>query len=397
MQPSILQGIRVVDLGRYLAAPYCSQLLADMGAEVIRVERPGGEVDRQRGPYTKEGQSLLFVTLNRNKKAITLNLRSDEGYALLNKLVATSDVLLHNLPAASAASLRVRYDDFRESNPRLVYLSISGFGGKGPYASYPALDAVIQGMSGAMTISGTESTGPVLSHLPYVDFGTALYGALAIVSALFHRNTTGTGQAIDLALYSTALSFVGGYAIMADYVRNGAVRQHMGNDLIYGVGGCFPTKDGFAEINCLTGDMWTTLCGLMHQPGLLTDERFATGAGRYQHRHVINPIVQQWTTSITTAELVKTLLDAGIPSGPVQTVDQLPLDPQVQALEMFPTVDQPGAGPIPVAGSAMKFSDTPLRISRPAPAVGEHNDEIYSQVLGLTGPDIARLRRDRVI
>ena len=397
MQPSILEGIRVVDLGRYLAAPYCSQLLADMGAEVIRVERPGGEVDRQRGPYTKEGHSLLFVTLNRNKKAVTLNLRSDEGYALLTQLVGKSDVLLHNLPAASAASLRVRYDDFAAQNPRLVYLSISGFGGKGPYADYPALDAVIQGMSGAMTICGTESSGPTLSHVPYVDFGTALYGALSIVSALYHRNTTGKGQSIDLALYSTALSYIGGYAIMADFVRNGAVRRHMGNDLIYGVGGCFPTKDGFAEINCLTGDMWERMCGLMQRPALLQDARFATGPGRYQHRHVINPIVQQWTMSMTTAQVVQALLDIGIPSGPVQTVDQLPSDPQVQALEMFPTVDQPGAGPIPVAGAAMKFSDTPLRITRPAPAVGEHNDEIYSHVLGLTPPDIARLRRDRVI
>ncbi|MFQ5860200.1 MAG: CaiB/BaiF CoA transferase family protein [Dehalococcoidia bacterium] len=394
---AILDGIRVLDFGRYIAAPFCCQLLADMGAEVIRVERPGGEADHQRGPVGPGDRSLYFVALNRNKKAITLNLDAEEGRSLLTRLAQRVDVLVHNLPVQRAQALGLDYDSLQQANPRLVYLAVSGFGTTGPYARYTAFDAIVQAMTGAMTMTGLPGNLPTLSHIPYVDFGTALYGALAVVSALYHRERTGRGQMVDLALFATGLSFVGAYGIVAEQAVNAVVRRQVGNDMIYGVGGCYPAQDGYLVIQSLSNALWRRLCLAIERPDLLSDPRLQDDLARYQHREVVNEAVSQWTSPRPLAEAVRLLAEAGIPVGPVQSVDQLQEDPQAQALGMLPTVEQLGLGPVPVAGPAIKFSETPGRIVRPAPEVGEHNREVYGELLGLDEGELARLAQEGVI
>ena len=378
----ILEGIRVLDFGRYVAAPFCCQLLADMGAEVIRVDRPEGEPDRQRGPLGPDGQSLYFVGLNRNKKGITLNLDSHEGRSLLLDLVKQSDVLVHNQPATRTQPLGLDYPTLQQANPRLVYLAISGFGSTGPYAGYTAFDTIVQALSGAATMAGFPGEPPSLFPLPYVDFGTGLYGALAVTLALFHRQRTGQGQSVDLALFSTGLSFMGAYGVLAEAALNGVARRSVGNDLIYGVGNVYPTKDGHVVIAVIGGAMWRRLCRTIERPDLLEDPRMKNDLTRYESRDAVNEAISGWTSHRIAEEASQALAEAGIPVGKVQYVDQVAAQPQAQPLEMVTAVRQPGLGDVPVSSTAMKFSETPGSILLPAPTVGEHNQEVYNTLLG---------------
>ena len=388
--PSILHGVTVLDFGRYIAAPFCCQLLADLGADVIRVERPGGEADRQRGPWTPNGESLYFAAINRNKRAITLNVRHKKGADLLAGLVAKSDVLVHNLPASRAQALRLDYPTIQSHNPKLVYLAISGFGAAGPRANDPALDAVFQAMSGGMAANGAAGQSPFPSHIPYVDFGTGVYGALAIVSALYHRKTTGAGQAIDLALYNTALSFIVGYGALADFAHNGVARQNVGADFIYAVGGTFPASDGYVTVNCVTDAMFEDLCKVIARPDLAQDPRLKGDGPRYQHRAIVNAAIAPWVAQRTAREAVETLAKGGVPAGPVQTVAALAADPQAQAAAAIHQLDQPGIGPVPVSAFVPRMQGA-APIARPAPAVGQHNAEIYKALLGLSTQQLQQL------
>lgn len=397
MAAGILDGYRVLDFGRYIAAPYCCQLLADMGAEVIRVERPGGEADRQRAPLDANGQSLYFVTLNRNKQAVTLNLDCERGRSLLRELAGHVDVLVHNQPAPRAERLGLGYQALREGNPRLIYLAISGFGSRGPSAERVAFDAIIQALSGAMSMSGLPGNPPMLSHIPWVDFGTALYGALAVVSALLHRERTGQGQQVDLALYGTALSFVGAYGVLAEYARNGVVRRAVGNDMIYAAGGCFPAADGHVVVNALTEPMWRNLCKAIGRQELLDDSRLRSDQARYEHRGLVDEAIGGWMATRTTAEIVRVLGGAGIAVAPAQTVAALRDDPQALALDMWRDVEQPGLGAVPVANLPMKFSETPGQVQRAAPAVGADNTAVYGGLLGFGDDALSALVHEGVI
>lgn len=397
MAAGILEGYRVLDFGRYIAAPYCCQILADMGAEVIRVERPGGEADRLRAPLDAGGASLYFVALNRNKKAITLNLDTERGRGLAQALAARVDVLVHNQPARRAERLGLAYPVLRELNPRLVYLAVSGFGAHGPGSGRVAFDAIIQAMSGAMSMTGLPGGPPTLSHIPWVDFGTALNGALAVVSALLHRERTGEGQQIDLALYGTALAFVGAYGVLAEHVRTGSVRREVGNDCIYAVGGCFPATDGQVVVNALSDPMWRSLCTAIDREDLLADGRLSSDLARYEHREIVDRALAAWTAARSTREIVETLAKAGVAAAPVQTIAGVAQDPQAQALDIWRAVKQPGVGSVPVATLPVKFSQTPGLITRAAPAAGEHNTEVYGDLLGLDGDALAALNQEGVI
>lgn len=397
MPERILEGIRVLDFGRYVAAPYCCQILADMGADVIRVDRPGGEPDRKRGPLTASGESLYFAAINRNKKGITLNLASEKGQALLKDLVSHADVLVHNLPAGRAKALGMEYASLQKSNSRLILLALSGFGSKGPFARYSAFDGITQAISGAMSATGAPGTPPTLSHIPYVDFGTGLYGALSVALALFHRERTGKGQAVDLALLGTILSFVTSYSMVAEHAVNGVARSQVGNDFIYGVGGSFPTKDGHIVINSLSDPLWKSVCVTIGRQDLLEDPRLRNDLTRFDNREVIRPAIAAWTSQRTAEEAVAALAEAGVPVGPVLTVDRVAEDARVKAMDIIKMIDQPGIGRLPVAATPMKFSETPGRIDRPAPKVGEHNEEVYRELLGLKPEELQALVRERIL
>ena len=394
---TLLDGIRVLDFGRYVAAPFCGQILADLGAEVIRVERPGGEADRTRPPLTDDGGSLYFTCLNRNKKAIVLDLRQPEGQAVLGELVEKADVLVHNLPMDRAERLGLGYGALAATNPRLIYLGISGFGTAGPRARDVAFDGIVQAMSGAMSMTGPPGPGPVLSHIPYVDFATGIYGASSIQAALFDRERTGRGHRIDVSLYGAVVSFVTAYAVVAEYALNGLVRGQIGNDFLYGTGGSFPTKDGQLVVNVFSNAMWAQLCEVIGRPELLEDPGLADDLLRYERRADVNAAIAPWISERTTQEAVQVLAEAGVAVGPVQTVDQLLTDPQVGALDAFAWVDQPGIGRVPVATPPIKVDGATAAIGRPAPAVGEHNDDVYGGLLGYDADRIAELASSGII
>lgn len=391
----ILDGIRVLDFGRYIAAPFCCQLLADMGAEVIRVERPGGEPDRERGPFASDGQSLYYIALNRNKKGITLNLDAEPGRRAFADLVKQTDVVVHNQPITRAQALGLDYPQLAKTNRKIISLAISGFGSVGPYASYTSLDVAVQALSGAASMTGSGQASPMLAHIPFEDFGTALYGALSVMMALFHRERTGQGQNVDLALYATGVSFVGAYGVLAEVALNGVVRKAVGNNVIFAVGGIYSCSDGQVAIACAAEGLWRKLCRTVGRPELIDDPRLQSDTARYEHRDLVNAAITGWSSQRAVAEVSRTLAEAGIPVGAVQSVDQVASHPQTKALEMAPTIRQPGLGEVPVSGMAMKFSETPGSIDRPAPGIGEHNKEIYDRLLGAGACE--RLKKESAI
>ncbi len=391
----VLDGIRVLDFGRYIAAPFCGQLLADMGAEVVRVERPEGEPDRERGPFASDGQSLYYIALNRNKKAITLNLDIEAGRRALAELVKQTDVVVHNQPITRAKALGLDHPSLCRANPKIISLAVSGFGSVGPFASYTSLDVAVQALSGAASMTGPPGASPMLAHIPFEDFGTALYGALSVTMALFHRERTGKGQAVDLALYATGVSFVGAYGVLAEAALNGVVRKAIGNNIVFAVGGIYTCSDGQVAVACAAEGLWRKLCRTVGRPELIDDPRLKNDLARYEYRDLVNAALTGWTSQRTVAEVSRTLAEAGIPVGAVQSVDKVASHPQTVALEMAPTIRQPGLGDVPVSGIAMKFSETPGSIDLPAPGIGEHNKEIYDRLLGAGACE--RLRKESAI
>jgi crotonobetainyl-CoA:carnitine CoA-transferase CaiB-like acyl-CoA transferase len=377
----ILEGIKVLDFGRYIAAPFGCQLLADLGAEVVRVERPEGEPDRNRGPLTADGRSIYFITLNRNKKAITLDLTSPRGREILEGLARWADVLVHNQPAERAREMGLDYERLTAVNPRLIYLAVSGFGTSGPYARNFAFDPVVQSMIGAAAMTGAQES-PMLSHIPYIDFGTALYGALGVMAALLQRASTGRGQQIDLPLLGTGVSLVAAYGVFAEYALNGVARRAVGNDMIYGLGGLYKCADGELSIAVVGDALFRRLCRVIGHPEMLDDARLRTDILRYENRAIINDAIATWLAGRTVAESRTALADAGVPSGEVNTVAQAYAHPQVAALGIVRSLEQPEVGAVPVGGMPMRLGNAQWAEAAPAPGLGEHNEEIYDSIFG---------------
>jgi crotonobetainyl-CoA:carnitine CoA-transferase CaiB-like acyl-CoA transferase len=381
MMQGILDGIKVLDFGRYIAAPFCCQLLADMGAEVVRVERPGGEPDRNRGPLTADGRSLYFVALNRNKKAITLDLTIPRGREILAELVRWADVLVHNQPAERAREMGLDYERLGSINPRLVYLAVSGFGSAGPYARNLAFDPVVQAMVGAAAMTGA-SESPMLSHIPYVDFGTALYGALGVTAALLERERSGKGRRLEMPLLGTGVSLVAAYGVFAEYAVNGVARRAVGNDTIYAVGGFFRCTDGELSVAVVGDALFRRLCRVIGRQDLAADPRFATDMMRYENRATINQALAEWLARLPVEKARTILADAGVPAGEVNTVDRAFEHPQLAALGIIRNLEQPGIGRVPVGGMPLIMDGIKWSEAAPAPSIGEHNLAIYDAIFG---------------
>lgn len=393
MAPPLLDGIRVLDLGRFIAAPYAGQLLADLGADVVRVERPQPEPDRERGPYLN-GQSIYFVTLNRGKRSVAFDMFSAAGRRLLDQLLGKADVLIQNYAPRTARNLGFTKERLLALNPRLIVLSITGYGPDGPDAERVAFDGLAQARSGAMACNGTGQ--PFLNHLPYVDFSTALYGSFGVMAALYERQRTGQGQFVEVSLMETASAFVGAYAMVAEALLNGTPRRQQGNALVFGLGDCIQARDGgFVVFNCI-GNMFPRLCEMIGHPELAADPRFRTDASRYAHRALLMPYVEAWAQTLTTADILATAQRFRLPFEKVSTVDELAHDAHAQARGMFPRVAQPGMGDIPVARQAMTLSAHDRPHLGPAPALGEHTEWVLSAWLGYTAAQIQELRAQGV-
>jgi len=393
MPTPLLEGIRVLDLGRFIAAPYAGQLLADLGAEVVRVERPRPEADRERGPYL-DGQSIYFVTLNRGKHSVAFDMFSQAGRQLLDQLISKVDILIQNYAPRTARDLGFTKERLLALNPRLIVLSITGYGPDGPDAERVAFDGLAQARSGAMACNGTGQ--PFVNHLPYVDFSTALYGSFGVMSALYERERTGQGQFVEVSLMETVSAFVGSYGMVAEALLNGTPRHQQGNALVFGLGDCVSTKDGgFVVFNCI-GTMFKRLCEMIEHTELLNDPRFRTDASRYTHRAVLMPYVTDWASALTTAEILATAQQFRLPFEKVSTVDELAQDAHAQARGMFPRLTQPGMGEIPVARQGMTLSAHDRPQLRSAPAIGEHNERVLTDWLGYTPAHIEALRNQGV-
>lgn len=393
-----LEGIRVLDLGSYVAAPYCCMLLADHGAEVIRAEPPGGKVDRELGPFSSEGQPITYgLTVQRNKQNITLNLRSERGKGLLEELVKKMDVLVHNYPMGSQEAALLTYERLSGINPALVVTAISGFGQTGPYAERLCFDSIAQAMSGYMSFSGYPGTPPLKASLPFIDYNTAARAALGTMLALFERKTSGQGQLVDIALFDVAFSIAAASGCAAEYKMLGELRKQIGNCGFYAYGGSCRARDGYLMINIIGNNIWRRMCRVMDREDLISDPRFKDNLSRYRNYESIDIILNEWIKEKTVAEAGQMLEKAGVPCGPVNDVPQSLEVPQVEAREMLVEVDYPGTGKVPVPGVDIKLSRTPGQVAKRASFLGEDNEAVYCRLLGYKPDDLVRFQQEKAI
>jgi crotonobetainyl-CoA:carnitine CoA-transferase CaiB-like acyl-CoA transferase len=406
--PGPLSHIRVLDLSRVLAAPWTGQNLADLGAEVIKVERPGkGDDSRAFGPpWLKDrsgkdtAESAYFASANRGKKSITLDLSRTEGQQIVRDIAARSDVLLENYKFGDLARYGLGYEDLRKINPRLIYCSVTGFGHTGPYRERPGYDFMIQGMGGLMSITGERDElpggGPQRVGVPIVDMMTGMYASIAVCAAIAHRAETGVGQHLDLALLDTQVAFLANQAM--NYLATGEVPQRLGNAhpniVPYQT---FKTADGAIILACGNDNLFNKFCEVAGCQELTRDPRFDTNAKRVEHRAALTDSLAGIFRKRTTRDWVSALEAAGVPNGPINNIEQVFEEPQVTARRMRIDLPHATAGTVPLVASPMRFSATPLEYRLPPPTLGQHTDEILHEVLGLDAAMIAKLRESRVV
>ena len=393
-RPRPLDGVRVLDFGRFIAAPYCGMMLADMGAEVLRVDRPGGEEDRSYGRTGPSGSNFVFPNFGRNKRGITLDvLRRDAPREVLSDLVARCDVFLHNFSPSAVRAFGLGYDDIRAMREDVVYAGISCYGSTGPYAMRSGFDQIAQVMSGACALTGYEHEPPMRSAVPWVDYSTGLLAAFGTVLALRHRDATGEGQEVDCALLQTAVSYTS--PMIAEALVTGRERPRIANRMPYvGPTDLYRCRDGWVYIATVTDGMWKSLMDLIGRPELAAVPAHATDEGRFEARAEIDPHVEAWMAGREVAEVVAAMEGARIPCGVYRSTAEVHADPHVRARAMLEWVDmeEPGMERVPVSGVPVKLSASPGEVRHRAPRAGEHNDECYRDLLGYSPERIEALR-----
>ncbi|SDZ94783.1 Crotonobetainyl-CoA:carnitine CoA-transferase CaiB [Thalassobacillus cyri] len=372
---SALSGIKVLDLSRVLAGPYCTMILGDLGAEVVKVEAPGGSDEtRKWGPPFQEGISAYYLCTNRNKKSITINLKSEQGKKQIMDLVRDFDVVIHNFKAGTMERLGLGYDALKDINPRLVYCGITGFGETGPYKDLPGYDFIIQAMSGLMSITGDETSGPQKVGIAITDVLTGLYACIGIQAALLERNQSGTGQKVDLALYDTAVSSL--VNIAGNYLMSGKIPKRLGNNHANIVPyQTFRTADGEMVVAVGNDRQFQRLCDLLQLSEIALDDCFSTNPARVENREELRNILQAAFLKHPAFYWKRKLDKALIPCGPIQNLKVLSNDPQLAAREMFFSMHHPKAGEIKLVGSPLKLSRTPVSYRYHPPEAGEHQQE----------------------
>ncbi|HET6954988.1 MAG TPA: CoA transferase [Vicinamibacterales bacterium] len=389
-----LDGITVLDLTRVLSGPYCTMLLADMGARVIKVEQPHkGDDTRAWGPPFLEGESAYFLSINRNKESVTLDFKHREGRALLEQLLGRADVLVENFRPGTLTRLGLDYETLSKNYPRLVYCSISGFGHTGPRWKQPGYDAIMQAEGGLMSITGTADGPPVRLGVAIVDIVSGMFAAYGIAMALLARERTGKGQEVDLAMLDATVALLTYQA--GNFFASGKVPARLGNRhpsiVPYET---FTASDGDFVLAVGNDDQWRTFCRVA---GLVDDGRFATNRQRVSGYDSLRPFVAERLKERPRQHWIDTLTAAGVPCGSVRTFDELFADPQIDAREMIAMVEHATIGPLKALGVPIKLSETPGAIRTPPPTLGQHTDAILGHDLGLSAEAIADLRRQQVI
>jgi crotonobetainyl-CoA:carnitine CoA-transferase CaiB-like acyl-CoA transferase len=402
-RPGPLDGVRVVDLTLVLAGPYCTMLLADLGADVLKVEPLSGDHTRRFGPYPPDDDvhayGGYFQSVNRGKRSLAVDLKQPEGRDLLLRLVPSADVVVENFRPGVMDRLGLGYETLRQANRKLVYGSLRGFGdprtGPSPYAHWPAFDITVQAMGGFMGITGPAGGEPQKSGPGVGDLFPATLAATGILAGLFHAQRSGEGQYVDVAMYDSVLSLC--ERIVYQYSYTGQVPGPQGNTHpLLSPFDVFAAADGYVTIAAPTDNHWRRLCQIVGHPELGTDERYVTNADRVRHAGEVRRIVSEWTRSRSRAE-VTAALGGEVPVAPVNGVDDIFADPHAKAREMLVEVEHPGSSrPVTIAGSAIKLTETPACVRRRAPLLGENTDDVLGQ-LGMGAEDIARLRRAGVV
>ena len=390
-----LDGIRVLDFGRYIAGPWCAALLGDLGAEVIRVDKRSGSEDRFVGPVADGGEGALYLQANRNKRGMTLDPMKPAGREVVRRLIAQADVVVANLPPQTLVAMGLDWPTLEAQKPTLVLTTISAFGSGGAYARKLGFDGIGQAMSGSMYLSGTPGE-PMKAYVPWVDFGTAGLAAFATVAALYARKSTGRGQHVEASLLQTALS-VSNAALVEQRVRK-LDRVATGNrSQIAGPSDAFRTRDGWILSQVVGAPLFERWCKLVGEPGFLADPRFASDPARGEHGQILSERMSRWCAERTTAEALVALETAGIPAGPVYSPQEAVDDPHVRAARILREVDFPGLPiPAPISDTPVRFSASDAGVRVRAPTLGEHTDEILHE-LGYDPAAIASLRNEGVI
>ncbi len=384
-----LAGISVVEVGNFMAVPFCGMQLADLGAGVVKVENPrGGDLTRATGPFIG-GESSNFVRLNRNKRSVALDLKSDEGKRVFRTLAARADVVIENLRPGTMDALGLGYAALSADSPRLIYLAATGFGNDGPYASLAGLDIIAQAMSGLMSITGEPDAPPVKVGVPIADLTCALYATIAVLAALRARERDGRGQFIDVSLLESAVSFAVWEA--GRYFATGEVPTPSGSaHQAIAPYQAVRSADGWFTFGANTQAHWTRCCAIFGLQRLVEDERFTTNERRLANRPALIVEIEAATTSGPSAEWVAKLVEAGIPCGPILRFDQVFNDPHLAARGFFADAPHPALGPVRQLGSPMRFSATPVRLERAGPRLGEHTAEVLREA-GIAPDAIARI------
>ena len=389
-----LEGIRVLDFTRVLAGPYCTMVLGDLGADIIKVERDGvGDDLRQWGPpFMPDGESTYFLSVNRNKRSIVLDLKNATGRDLALKLARQSDVVLENFRPGVMESLGMGYEQLREINPRLIYCSITGYGTTGPLAERPGYDVIMQGMGGLMSVTGEPEGTPMRVGVAIVDVVTGIYSGVAILGALQSRNRSGEGQRVDLSLLETCLAIMPN--LTAGYLLAGAKPDRLGNGhpnaVPYKV---FATRDGNITLAVGNDEQWRRLCEAVGHPELARDPRYAENHARIARREEVETLVSGWFAQKRTDEWMELLPKMEVPSGPVYTIDRVLADAQIEALGILKSITHPTSGPLRVVGAPFHLSADDTEPYRPPPRLGEHTGDVLKEVLAVSDADLQALQQ----
>jgi CoA:oxalate CoA-transferase len=394
--PGPLEGVKVLSFAQHLSGPFCTMLLCDLGAELIKIEPPGkGDSARENFPFI-DGISSYFLSINRGQNSITLNLRDERAKKIVFELVKQVDILVENYRPGVMERLGLSYEVISEQNPKLIYASISGFGQKGPSARKPAFDMIAQGAGGTVSITGEPGRPPVRVGYSIGDMGAGLFTTVAILAALHESQKSGKGQWVDVAMVDSQVALCENAC--ARHFATGEIPKPMGSrHPLRTPFQVLPTQDGYFVLITIPEEDWQKFCRLAGREDIISDPRFQSNKNRIANYAAFEPILSEITKKKTTAEWLALLEPQGIMCGPVNNIAQVVNDPQVKERGMVVEVNHPRVGKLRVTGTPMKFSRTPCKIERACPDVGEHTQQILSKMLGMRPEQIEELRKDRVI